>query len=135
MAHEWKVRSMDEVASRAAVAAAMRAGVNTAEWLAEAINARLAHERDSDGLTGEVLPPGAEVEVETASPVTRPDVELDELIRIAATPTLPQWLRSGAAKHIATTIHVSWPSRGPRKALQAPEAEDVGKAVDELLGR
>jgi hypothetical protein len=124
MAHEWKIRSMSETISRAAVAAAERAKVTTAVWVGQAIQEKLA--REHEVLTGgEVLGPGVglgEGEASPASPVARPEVTLEGLIAIAATMTLPQWLRSGAARHIATTIHVGWPTRPPRKALQPPEA-------------
>jgi hypothetical protein len=133
MPHEWKVRSMDERDSRAAVAAAERAKVTTAVWLGRVI--REALERERTVLTGEVLEPEDAAVDPGPSPVADPRVTLEALITIGTSPELPKWLRQGAARHIGTTIQVDRPVRGPRKALQAPEPEDMQKAVDALLER
>lgn len=131
MAHEWKVRSMDERDSRAAVAAADRAKVTTAVWLSRAIRAAIGRERES--LDGEVLGPEEAVDP-GPSPVANPEVRLADLITIGATPGLPKWLRQGAAFHIGTTIHVDRPVRAPRKALQGP-GEPPGGVQEAEKGR
>jgi hypothetical protein len=46
MSHEWKVRSMDEADSRAAVQAAEKMKVTTAVWLGAAIREKLARDRE-----------------------------------------------------------------------------------------
>lgn len=53
MAHEWKVRSMDEADSEAAVEAAGKLKITTAVWLGRAIREKLA--RDREPIIGQVV--------------------------------------------------------------------------------
>ena len=69
MAHEWKIRSMDEADSKAAVAAAERAKVTTAVWVGAAIREKIGRERDE--VTGEVTAPdSAPAQVNDGDPIS-----------------------------------------------------------------
>jgi hypothetical protein len=52
----WEVRNMEDAVTEAAVQAARRAKQTTAAWLTDAINERIAREREA--VEGEVIPPG-----------------------------------------------------------------------------
>ena len=99
MAHEWKIRSMDEADSRAAVAAAERAKTTAAVWVGQAIRERLAKEREP--INGEVLG-GVE------------GLPAEALIAVGATEALPRWLRTGAARLLAARMGIPVPTTRER---------------------
>ena len=129
--HEWKVRSMKTSDSSAAVKAAERAKVTTAVWLGRAIQQAIAREQEP-ALEGDLeLPKWRDrdgSQAVAASPVSNPQVTLDQLVTIAALNVTPKWLRTGALRHIATTIQVDVPVGRPRKALEAPGGDGGGSA-------
>lgn len=68
---------MDEAASKLAVEAAKRGGVQTAEWLTEAINEKLFREREP--VEGEIEAPRQDAPTVGTE---RPDVPLEALVRM-----------------------------------------------------
>lgn len=126
MPHEWKVRSMDETVSRAAVAAAERAHMTTAVWLGQAIQEKVAREREV--IEGTVMPP------EDANPAPPPGSDERPItpMDVLYAPRAPQWLVRGASRRVAAHLGIDPPvSRKPStRRLAAPEpAAGAGTGV------
>lgn len=105
MAHEWKIRSMDEADSKAAVQAAANLNLNTAVWLGQAIRAYVATGRGNGVPAHDVMGPVK--------------VDQDRLIALAAL-DLPQWLRRRVHRLLGETLGVE-PPRPPKRLPRLSE--------------
>ena len=109
MAHEWKIRNMDEADSREAVKAAERQNTTTAVWLGQAIRAHVATERGNGVPSHDVFGP--------QQPLT------PEMITQAG--PMPQWLRRRVHRLLGETLGVEPPKPPKRRTetarLAAPQ--------------
>jgi len=114
MAHEWKIRSMDEADSQEAVKAAQRGNVNVAVWLGQAIRAYVATER------GNAVPAH-----DMAGP--QQETDQDRLIAMAALDGKPQWFSRRVYRLLGETIGAEPPK--PPKRLSERRTETARLAA------
>lgn len=131
MPHEWKIRSMDEADSSAAVEAAQRAKVTTAVWVGRAIREAVMREREP--ITGEPLEPEPRARTQQDVQIADRVVSLvDAACHLAATRGVPQTVRKTANQTVEQSLR-AFSGALEDDALGRPQL--ISEAPRQILGQ